>query len=317
MQQEISNYLPNLLLDFIAKMDSRGLAMGLVGGTVRNYYLRLPCGNDFDFEIRLKQVSDQQFEFLEKALEGFKFQKLNYQVYRIELADNSIIELSFPRKEIFDEGLGNTHSNFTASFDSLLTYPEAASRRDFTCNAIMWEYSNGLWRVEDPLGGIEDIQDKKLRICSDSFSRDPVRLLRALRFSIKYDFEIEQQISDVFRDYDWSDFSCFYMRNEANKSRRPLLFYIRLSLLLSSSTDSDVLLKQFLAKKMDVLEIKPLLKQLIFLPVKLRQHLSEVFGLKVDQNEYRWPILQEEINKQSYQDFKTSGIVFDVHAKYV
>ena len=63
-------------------------------------------------------------------------------------------------------------------------------RRDFTINAILY---NG--EFIDYVGGIEDLKNKIIRAIGDSEERireDALRILRAVRFASKYDFEIEE-----------------------------------------------------------------------------------------------------------------------------
>lgn len=82
-------------------------------------------------------------------------------------------------------------------------------RRDFCCNAIAEDEDGNLI---DPFNGQKDIQDKILRCPIDaqtSFNDDPLRMLRALRFSITKGFGIPRDITDVINeDTDlWSKFS--------------------------------------------------------------------------------------------------------------
>ena len=54
-------------------------------------------------------------------------------------------------------------------------------RRDFSCNALMWEFPDG--PLVDRVGGLDDIEERRLRAISRSnLEDDPVRLLRAPRF---------------------------------------------------------------------------------------------------------------------------------------
>lgn len=68
--------------------------------------------------------------------------------------------------------------------------------RDFTVNAIalslVQAFSQGEWLPYDPLKGIEDLQNKVLRMAgADSFEKDPLRLLRAFRFSAQLGLTID------------------------------------------------------------------------------------------------------------------------------
>ena len=69
-----------------------------------------------------------------------------------------------------------------------VTLEQDLSRRDFTMNAIAQDSSGNLI---DPFNGQADIQAKLLRHVSDAFVEDPVRILRAARFSARFtDFNI-------------------------------------------------------------------------------------------------------------------------------
>jgi tRNA nucleotidyltransferase/poly(A) polymerase len=68
---------------------------------------------------------------------------------------------------------------------------EDLSNRDFTINAIAVATDTG--EILDPYNGIRDIQLKKIRMLSDtSFTRDPIRLLRAYRFGAVFGFGVEK-----------------------------------------------------------------------------------------------------------------------------
>lgn len=80
---------------------------------------------------------------------------------------------------------------FTNSLDNDL------SRRDFTINALAYNNSSG---IIDLFGGICDIENKTLRCIGNAkerFCEDALRILRALRFSSRLDFEIEKLTSDA------------------------------------------------------------------------------------------------------------------------
>ena len=65
-------------------------------------------------------------------------------------------------------------------------------RRDFRLNSIAWNKKNGFF---DPLSGIEDIKKKKINYCEkESIKNDPVRILRALRISLKHNFSLSESL---------------------------------------------------------------------------------------------------------------------------
>ncbi len=70
---------------------------------------------------------------------------------------------------------------------------EDAERRDFTVNSMY--YSIADYSIHDYARGMEDLDDKLVRLIGDPETRyreDPVRMLRAIRFAVKLDFDIEE-----------------------------------------------------------------------------------------------------------------------------
>ena len=68
-------------------------------------------------------------------------------------------------------------------------------RRDFTCNALYYNIAD--FSIWDYTGGFEDIKRKRIVLIGDPEKRmreDPVRMLRAIRFAAKLDFEIDEPV---------------------------------------------------------------------------------------------------------------------------
>jgi len=84
--------------------------------------------------------------------------------------------------------VGKGYKGFTVHASPDVTLEEDLARRDFTMNAIA-ETADG--KRVDPFNGQLDIQQKMIRHVSEAFVEDPVRILRAARFSARYiDFTI-------------------------------------------------------------------------------------------------------------------------------
>lgn len=74
------------------------------------------------------------------------------------------------------------------------TIEEDAWRRDFTINALFYDYAEGA--IIDFTGGVSDIKARRVTMIGDAtqrFHEDPVRLLRAIRMAAKLNFSIEKK----------------------------------------------------------------------------------------------------------------------------
>ncbi len=76
---------------------------------------------------------------------------------------------------------------------------EDLQRRDFTINAMAYNYENGL---QDPFGGYDDLKNKLIRCVGDPMERlseDALRILRAVRFSAQLSFDIDEETKRAIR----------------------------------------------------------------------------------------------------------------------
>ncbi len=150
----------------------------LVGGWVRDALLGHPS-KDADVEVfGLEQDN------LERTLAShFRFDQVGkaFAVYKLK---GLPIDVSLPRRE---SKTGTGHKGFTVEGDPLLSFAEAASRRDFTLNALLWDPLSG--ELIDPCGGRQDLENRVLRHVSQKFSEDPLRVLRGMQFVARFELE--------------------------------------------------------------------------------------------------------------------------------
>ncbi len=150
----------------------------VVGGAVRDTLLGLPV-SDLDVEVHGIPATD-----LEDLLAA------HHQLDRVGRAFGVLklrgvpLDVSLPRTES-KSGLG--HRGFLVRSDPHLGLEEAASRRDFTINALAFDPLTD--DLADPLGGRRDLVDRRLRHCSDAFVEDPLRVLRGMQFTARFDLE--------------------------------------------------------------------------------------------------------------------------------
>ncbi len=151
----------------------------LVGGYVRDFLLGTP-GNDFDLEIyglTQEQIHTEIGKHFPLDLVGQAF-----GVFKVKHHD---IEIALPRTE---SKTAPGHKGFDIESDPNLSYDQATARRDFTINAIMMDPLTG--ELVDPWNGRQDLQNRILRHVSHHFSEDPLRVLRAMQFVARFDFDI-------------------------------------------------------------------------------------------------------------------------------
>ena len=77
---------------------------------------------------------------------------------------------------------------------------EDVLRRDFTINALAKSVTTG--EIVDYVGGLKDIKNKKLRVLHDkSFIDDPTRIIRGLKFSVRFGFELDEHTKKLQDEY--------------------------------------------------------------------------------------------------------------------
>lgn len=149
----------------------------LVGGCVRDALLGLPV-KDYDVE-----VFGVDYETLQRALAPYGRTDLvgrSFGVVKLTLPDG-VHDFSIPRR---DRKTGPGHRGFTTTFDPGIAPAEAAARRDFTLNALMYDPREGC--LLDYYGGQADLEARVLRHTSDAFGEDPLRVLRGMQLAGRF-----------------------------------------------------------------------------------------------------------------------------------
>lgn len=168
----------------------------LVGGCVRDLLLNQ---KPKDFDIATQATPSQvRSLFPNCRLVGKRFRLAHIFFKRkiIEVATFRKQPPSLNAEETKESSLLIIRDN---SFGSAY---EDAYRRDFTVNGLFYDIKHG--RVIDYVDGTKDLLDKKIRAIGDPkirFREDPIRMLRAIRFSSKLDFEIEENTYKALIQY--------------------------------------------------------------------------------------------------------------------
>ncbi len=165
----------------------QGVDAYVVGGYVRDHYLRRPS-TDIDVVVVGSGVALAEALGRELHTKVSIFKTFGTAMLRTR--DGIEVEFVGARRESY-------------SSDSRKPQVEAGTleddqrRRDFTINALAWSLSEERFgELVDPFGGMEDMEDCLIRTPCDpdiTFSDDPLRMMRGIRFAAQLGFMIEDE----------------------------------------------------------------------------------------------------------------------------
>lgn len=166
--------LPDQLSRLLKEVPALGRSY-LVGGCVRDALLGI--GNK-DFEIEVFGVSYEQIETALKPFGRVDLVGKAFGVIKFRAESGDFWDFSIPRR---DSKVDRGHTGFCVEFDTDITPREAASRRDFTINALMYDPRSGEYL--DFFGGLDDLSNRVLRHTGPAFVEDPLRVLRGMQLA--------------------------------------------------------------------------------------------------------------------------------------
>ncbi|MEI5136383.1 CCA tRNA nucleotidyltransferase [Streptomyces libani] len=171
--------------DLARRFQEAGFTLALVGGSVRDALLgRL--GNDLDFttDARPEDVLKIVRPWADAVWEvGIAFGTVGCK------KDSFDIEVTTYRSEAYDRTSRKPEVSYGDSIEQDLV------RRDFTVNAMAVLLPQK--EFVDPHDGLEDLAARVLRTPGtpeESFSDDPLRMMRAARFAAQLDFEVDPEV---------------------------------------------------------------------------------------------------------------------------
>ena len=179
--------------DLAKQFKSAGFKLALVGGPVRDAILgRL--GNDLDF------TTDALPKQSEKILQNWAD-----SVWDIGAAFGTVagkkgeitVEITTYRSESYDPSSRKPDVEFGKSIEADL------ARRDFTINAMALELTTEQPTFIDLFNGVSDLQNKLIRTPGkpeDSFTDDPLRMMRAARFMSQLNFAVDPAIINAIKN---------------------------------------------------------------------------------------------------------------------
>jgi tRNA nucleotidyltransferase (CCA-adding enzyme) len=176
--------IPPQVARIAKRLEDEGFETWCVGGAIRDNLLGV-ANNDFDLATAAPP------DVVQKLFKRTIPIGVEHGTVGVLDADGKQHEVTTFRKDIKTDGR-HAEVEFGVSLQDDL------ARRDFTINAIAYHPLRHEWR--DPFGGAQDLEKKVIRAVGDPnwrFQEDYLRILRALRFSARFDFRIHPRTREA------------------------------------------------------------------------------------------------------------------------
>jgi len=187
---------PATVEEIQSTLAAAGAETYIVGGAVRDEIMPdTPASKDVDFLVRGMPLDELivTLKPMGKVLPiGAAFGTVT------AIIDGESFDFALPRKE---ESTGFGHKDFNIVTDPMAPIEDDLGRRDFTMNALAKD-TNG--RIVDLFGGVQDIQNKVIKAVGnpmERFKEDPLRILRAIQFAVRFGFDIEPETAMAMERY--------------------------------------------------------------------------------------------------------------------
>ena len=174
----------------LAAIQASGGRPLIVGGAVRDW-LRGEDVKDVDVEVyglAIDRLAELLAPFGRVDAVGRSF-----GILKLRLPGGQEIDVALPRRE---SKVGVGHRGFLAEPDPTMTPREAASRRDFTWNALALTPEGELL---DYFGGVADLEAGIIRHTTAAFAEDPLRVLRAMQLAARLDMRLAAETAELCR----------------------------------------------------------------------------------------------------------------------
>ncbi|MEF9958066.1 MAG: polynucleotide adenylyltransferase PcnB [Acinetobacter sp.] len=182
--------LPPSIIDVLDSLTKAGYEAYIVGGGVRDMMLGLHP-KDFDAVTNATPAQVKEVFGRRCRIIGRRFELAHVYSGR-ELIEVATFRAP-PKKAV------TSASGMILRDNNWGTIEQDFARRDFSINTLYYQPRQAI--VLDFCHAVDDIQTRTLRFLGEPaqrFEEDPVRMLRALRFAAKLNFQIDQAIIDVF-----------------------------------------------------------------------------------------------------------------------
>lgn len=173
-------------INLSALFKSHGFSLYLVGGTVRDYLLNnvlddMDAVTDATPDEVKTFLPNADFTFARMGSMRIKYNEVKFDVTTLR-KEESYIDSRHPLKVTFVRNL-----------------EEDYVRRDFTINAM---YMDDTLKIYDFVNGQNDLNNKLIKMVGNPDIRlkeDPLRILRAIRFALDFNFEIDKDLKESIK----------------------------------------------------------------------------------------------------------------------
>ena len=173
-------------------VDERGVQAFVIGGYVRDYYLHRKC-TDIDVVVVGSGIEIAEALGRELRTNVSVFKRFGTAMLR---ADGMEVEFVGARKESYSPDSRKPHVE-----DG--TIEDDQRRRDFTINAMAWSLNGETFgELVDPFDGMYDLEDCIIRTPCDpdvTFSDDPLRMMRGIRFATQLGFDLDDETFEAIK----------------------------------------------------------------------------------------------------------------------
>ena len=174
-------------LDIARAVRAAGGRALVVGGWVRD---RLMGRDVKDIDVEVFGVPAGRLKALLESLGRVETVGESFQVFKA-----GDVDVSLPRRE---SKSGRGHRGFEVTGDPGMSAEDAARRRDFRVNAILWDPLTDEYL--DPFDGRGDIARRVLRVVDPAtFADDSLRALRAMQFAARFGFALDDEARALCR----------------------------------------------------------------------------------------------------------------------
>ena len=164
----------------------------VVGGAVRDALLGWPVK---DLDVEVYGLSADRVRGVAAGLGSVDEVGAAFSVLKVSGLPgvDGAVDVALPRR---DSKVGSGHRGIAAVADPSLSIDEAARRRDFTINALLFDPATG--EILDPHGGRRDLEARLLRVVdAAAFGEDPLRALRAVQFAARFGLRVDPETAGL------------------------------------------------------------------------------------------------------------------------